>query len=232
VRIAVSSLSFRGPLASGELTQLEWVERCASVLGADGVLPAVEHFPRTDSEYVAQLRKVAVDLGIVPFGLDAPKLLEPTAPPGLYEDVIGLAAGFGAAIIRTHLPAPGEVPPASFVEAVAAAKMVAKVAKAANVTIVVAPAPGTLGEDLAAVKRLLKDVDSAWLRAAPPATTDPAEFSPRDRFPALTAIAGETPGAVAEGGRRGWVILDDSGASADPWGTVSSAILAWHAAGR
>jgi hypothetical protein len=230
VRIAVSSSSFRGPLAAGELTQLEWLERSATVLGVDGVLPALEHFPRTDADYVAQLRKVAVDLGIVPFGLDAPKLLEPTAPPGTYEDTLALATGFGAAVIRTQLPQPGEIPPANFAEAVAAAKNLAKVAKAANVTIVIVPAPGTLGEDLAEVKHLLKDVDSAWLRAAPGATTDPSAFGSRDRFPALTAIAGEPAGAVAEGGRRGWVIVDAPPATPDPWGTISSAILAWRAA--
>jgi len=228
VRIAVSSLSFGAPLAAGELTQLEWVERCASVLGADGIVPAIEHFPRTDPDYVAQLRKVAIDLGLVPFGLDAPALLDPAAAPGASDDVFALAARFGAAVVRTHLPPPGEIPPAGFVAAVATAKAVAKVAKAANVTIVVAAAPGTLGEDLLAVKRLLKDADSAWLRACPPATTDPAAVTARDRFPALCAVAGDDPRAVAAGARRAWVIVDAVDAPR-PWEALEGAIEALRA---
>jgi len=55
MRIAVSSSTFRRPLAAGELTQLEWLERCASQLDADGVLADLADFPRTDLEYTAQL---------------------------------------------------------------------------------------------------------------------------------------------------------------------------------
>src|SRR5947209_336159 len=139
VRIAVSSLSFRQPLEAGTLTQLEWIERCAMRLGADGMLPAFSHFPRTDSEYVAQLRKVTIDLGIVPFGIDAPQLLALDGAPAL-ETVLGVARGYGAAVIRTQLPPPGDVPPATFVEAVGVAKRVSRAAKASNVTVIVTPA--------------------------------------------------------------------------------------------
>jgi hypothetical protein len=208
VRIAISSSSFRRPLALRELTQLEWVERCASVLEADGIVAAVDDFPRVDGEYVAQLRKVTIDLGLVPFGLDAPALLDPTAAPGSLQDVLALANAFGAAIVRTVLPVPGEVPPASFVEAVAAAKEASRAAKAANVTLVVAAAPGTLGEDVGGVKHLLKDVDSAWLRACPAALTDPSAISARDRFPALAATTADDPSGVASAARSAWVIVD------------------------
>src|ERR1700722_3192204 len=60
MRIAVSRSTFRRPLAADGLTQLEWLERCASELDADGVLADLADFPRTDTEYTAQLRKVAV----------------------------------------------------------------------------------------------------------------------------------------------------------------------------
>ena len=89
MKLAVSSSSFAEPLASGELTQLEWLERCASGLAADGVIFGREHFPRTDPEYVAQLKKVAVDLGLVPVALDAGSLFENAAAA---SDVFALAA--------------------------------------------------------------------------------------------------------------------------------------------
>ena len=220
MRIAVSSSTFRRPLAAAELTQLEWLERCASQLGADGVLADIVDFPRRDAEYVAQLRKVAIDLGLVPFGLDAAGLLDPGAA---LDEILGIAAGFGAAIIRTALPAPGDVPPAAFAAAVAAGKALGRAAKDANVTVVVGAAPGTLGADLGSIKRLLKDVDSAWLRSCPPALVDPAEVATKDRFPAVAATPGDDPQAVVERAARGWVILDAPTAEA-PWGALAQAV--------
>jgi len=240
VRIAVSSSTFRRPLAAGELTQLEWVERCASVLGADGVLAAVADFPRTDPEYVAQLRKVAVDLGLVPFGLDAPGLFDAAAAAAaakaggaasfpaadyLPGDLFALASAFGALVVRTTLPPPGEVPPATFVGTVVAAKAFSRAAKAANVTILVAPALGTIGADLAGVKHLLKDVDSAWLRACPSAPTDPASFGAKDRYPAFTASPADDPVVVADHASRAWLILD-APAEERAWDLIGDAIQA------
>ena len=223
VRIAVSSFSFRQPLEAGTLTQLEWIEGCATRLGADGVLPAFAHFPRTDLEYVAQVRKVTIDLGMVPFGLDCPALLGLAAGGPVFEAALAVAQAFGAAVVRTTLPPPGDVPPAAFAAAVAAGKALGHAAKGANVTAVIAVTPGTLGEDLGSIKRLLKDVDSAWLRACPPALAVPAELGPRDRFPACAATLDDDPGAVAQRAARGWLILD-APASEAPWETLARAV--------
>jgi hypothetical protein len=220
VRIAVSSSTFRRPLAAAELTQLEWLEGCASNLGVDGVLADVADFPRRDAEYVAQLRKVAIDLGLVPFGLDAAGLLDPGAAP---DEVLSIAVGFGAAIVRTTLPAPTEVPPAAFAAAVVAGKALGRAAKAANVTVVVAAAAGTLGEDFGSLKRLLKDVDSAWLRACPPALVAPGQVAPQDRFPAVAATPSDEPQAVVERAVRGWLILD-APAPEKPWEALAAAV--------
>jgi hypothetical protein len=247
VRIAVSSSTFRRPFAAAELTQLEWLERCASVLGADGVIAGLSDFPRRDAEYVAQLRKVAIDLGLVPFGLDAPGLLEPGADGGVavagrsgeggaagvrrsgdnalsWDAVFGLASGLGAAVVRTALPAPGEVPPATFVEVTGIAKRLSRAAKAANVTVLIAPAPGTLGADLDGVKHLLKDVDGAWLRACPSALI--AEVGPKDRYPAFAATPADDPAAVAARASRSWLILDAAEAEDRPWDVLGRAITA------
>jgi hypothetical protein len=225
MRIAVSSSTFRRPLDARELTQLEWVERCATELGADGVVTALADFPRFDGEYVAQLRKVAVDLGLVPFGIDAPGLLEPGADTAAVERAVGLATAFGAAVIRTAPPAPGEVPPATFAEAVRAGKALSRAAKAANVTVLVPPAPGTIGEDLAGVRHLLKDIDSAWLRACPSALVDPGQTGPKDRFPAFAVTPADDPAAVAERAAGAWVILD-APLGDTPWAAAGAATAA------
>lgn len=220
MRIAVSSTPFRRSFASGELTQLEWVERCAAVLAVDGVFPAVADFPRRDDDYVAQLRKVAIDVGVVPFGIDAPGILE--EPPDERERTLQLARTFGAALVRITLPPPGDVPPATFVETVGAAKALSRVAKALNVTLVAVARPGSLAEDLAAVKHLLKDVDSAWLRAAP-AALEAADAGPKERYPAVTAAATDDLGRVAAAAATRWVLLDAADAQ-PPWEALGAAI--------
>jgi len=225
MRIAVSSSTFRRPLEAGELTQLEWVERCASELGVDGVVAAVSDFPRFDDEYVAQLRKVAIDLGIVPFGIDAPGLLDPAGDPVAIEHAVAVARGFGAAVLRTTPPVPGEVPPATFIETVRVAKVLSRAVKAANVTVVVTTAPGSIAEDLGALRRLLKDADSAWLRPCPTALLEPAQIGAKDRFPAFVATPADDPAAVAERAARAWVILD-APAAERPWDVVRDAIAA------
>jgi hypothetical protein len=225
MRIAVSSSTFRQPLEAGELTQLEWLERCASELGADGVVAALSDFPRFDGEYVAQLRKVAVDLGIVPFGIEAPGLLDPAGDPAAGERAVAVAQGFGAAVLRTAPPPPGEVPPATFAETVRVAKALSRAAKAANVTVVVTTAPGTIAEDFGALRHLLKDADSAWLRACPTALLEAAQIGPKDRFPAFLTTPSDDPAAVAERASRAWVILD-APASDSPWDVVREAIAA------
>lgn len=228
MRIAVSSSPFRSQFSAGRLTQLEWVEQCASALGADGVIAAVSDFPRTDDEYVAQLRKVAIDLALVPFGLDAPDLLLPEYGEAARARTLALATGFGAAVIRTQLPPPGDVPPATFVEAVATAKAASKAAKAANVTLLVAARPHTIAEDLGGVKHLLKDVDSAWLRACPRALDLRAGIGPKDRYPAWEASVADDPRTIAPLARRAWVILDAT-PSANVWETLARAIDALRA---
>ena len=225
VRIAVSSSSFREPLAARTLTQLEWIERCATVLGADGLIFDTTHFPRTDAEYAAQLRKVTIDLGMVPFGLDSPELLQPSGAADDRDSVLALAAALGTAVIRTVLPAPGPVPPESFARAVAAAKALSRAAKAINVTVLLAAAPGTIGADLAGVKHLLKDVDSAWLRACPNALVDDAGLGARDRFPAFAATPDDDPRLVVARRSGAWVILDVP-AHEEPWGPAGAAIAA------
>jgi hypothetical protein len=205
MKVAVSSSSFARPLAAGELTQLEWLERCASELAADGVIFAREHFPRTDAEYVAQLKKVAIDLGLVPLALDAGGLLDPDG--AAFDEVFALAAGLGVLFVLTRLPASGDVPPAAFMAGTIAAKAAAREAKRVNVTILATTAPGTLGSDVAEVKHFLKDVDSAWLRLAVPGNFDQAGLGGRDRALVVLLAERQTPETLAEDARS-WFALE------------------------
>ena len=123
------------------------------------------------------------------------------------------------------LPAPGRRPAGELRGAVAAAKALSRAAKAINVTVLVAAAPETLGDDLAGVKHLIKDVDSAWLRACPNALVDDAALGARDRFPAFTATPADDPRLVVARCSGAWVILD-APPGEQPWDALERAIAA------
>src|SRR5579884_3364705 len=76
MKIASSTASFDRDLRAGDLTQLEWLDLCVEPLGLDGVLFDARHFPRTDDEYLAQLKKMCVDRGLSVAGVAADAVLE------------------------------------------------------------------------------------------------------------------------------------------------------------
>jgi len=210
MKIASSSSSCAGPIAAGELTQLEWLAAAASAAGVDGVVFDIAHFPRIDDEYVAQLKKVAIDLGLVPVALDAPRLLDPDTTEAGRDDLIALAGRLGALFVLTRLPAPSDVPPAAFIAAVAAAKSAVRAAKRVNVTLLAAPAPETLASDIPSLRHFLKDVDSAWLRYCTPVDADRSVFNQRDRALIFSVAQTVDPGALAEieEAARPWLLLE------------------------
>ena len=229
MKIAVSSSSFAAALHGGALTQLEWLEACASRLDVDGVVFALADFPRTDAEYAAQVKKIAVDLGLVPVALDAPGLLDPDVSDDARTAAVALAAALGTSLLRVTAGPPGDVPPQTHVRTVAVAKALARATKAANVSLALAPAAGSLVADIAGAKHLLKDVDSAWLRYDI-ASGDPdrASLGARDRilierFSLDAAAAGGAPS------RRGWNLIDGPGGD-DPFVTIGAAVRALRSA--
>ena len=232
MKIAVASSSFAALLRRGSLTHLEWLERCASRLDADGVVLALADFPRSDGEYAAQVKKVAVDLGLVPLALEVPGLLDPDRPAEERTAAVALATGIGAALIRVTAGPPGALPPETFARMVAAAKAFVSAAKAANVTLTVAPAAGTLLSGLAEVQNFSKYVDSAWLRYDLPATSsERAQLGARDRVLIESFKLDEDPELLASATRRAWLVLEGDGGS-DPFGRASAVLGAIRKLGQ
>jgi hypothetical protein len=221
MKVAVTSSSFSAALERGELTHLEWLEACASRLDADGVVLALADFPRTDSEYAAQVKKVATDLGIVPVALDVPGLLDPARPDTERAEAVAMASAVGAALIRVTAGPAGELPPETFARTVATTKAFASVAKAANVTITVAPSPATLLRDVGEVQNFTKYVDSAWLRYDLPVNhPDRGLLGSRDRVLIERVGLDEVPKARDA---RGWYVLEGDGGS-DPFTRLGATI--------
>jgi hypothetical protein len=176
MKLACSSAAFDPALVAGELTQLEWLDRCGTELNVDGVVFEAQHFPRTDADYVAQLKKMATDLGLTVAGLACDELLAGAqGASGTATDWIGVGAGLGAPIVITRTPTATDTAE-GWNRLVADAKGAAGEAKRRNVTLAVRNAPSTLCVATGDLKRLAKDVDSAWLRfGLDTAALDPPE---------------------------------------------------------
>jgi hypothetical protein len=224
MKIASSSASFDRALAARELTQLEWLDLCAAELELDGVVFDAAHFPRIDADYLAQLKKTAVDLGLTVAGLHAPDLL--AADGTRWLDV---ADALGSPLAIFEAPKASDEP-AAWTEFSATLKPLAGAAKRANVTLALRNDRATLCASIADCKRIAKDIDSAWLRFALAAGTLGALDRSDDLVPktviathrvaqVTTFALGDDPQArdliEALHGFRGFVTIDrgdDSGA--------------------
>ncbi len=158
MKIATSSTSFDRFLTSGELTQLEWIDWCATELPVDGVVLDVRHFPRVDADYLAQVKKMCVDLGVTVAGVRSDDLFASHA-------AFDIALAVGAPLILAQASDESD-DPQNWTSAVGAAQAASREAKRVNVPIALRAREGTIAPDAAALKRLAKDVDSAWLRYA------------------------------------------------------------------
>jgi hypothetical protein len=138
----------------------------------------------------------------------------------------------GAGLLRVTAGAPGDLPPETFARAVAATKSLTSAAKAANVTLTVAPAAGTLFAELADVQKFSKYVDSAWLRYDLPAgSPERDQLGTRDRVLVERFGFDEDPRLLAETPYRGWLVLEGDGGE-DPFSRAGAAIAALRNLGQ
>ena len=162
MKLACSSTVFGQLLSSGELTQIEWLDVCARELAGDGVVLDVRHFPRTDSDYLAQVKKMAADLGLTVAAVRDDELFT-RAEPAMRAN-FELAGAVGAPLMASQLPS---VLRMSWSELLTRAGEATSLAKHHNTTLAIRNVPDTLAATSQELKRLSKEADSAWLRFAP-----------------------------------------------------------------
>jgi sugar phosphate isomerase/epimerase len=165
-----STSSYRHAIAAGELTQLEWVDRCARELPVDGIEFDARFFPRTDDDYLAQLKKLCADrcltvasaTAVVSLGGDdVDAVLETFAP------WIDRALALGAPLLRFDSGLNSGSPGIAWREFVRGLKAACAHAKRRNVTLALqAGESGALVASPGDVRRALKECDSAWLRVS------------------------------------------------------------------
>ena len=161
MKLACTSSAFDLRLKSGDLTQLEWLDLCARELAADGIVCDVRHFPRRDSDYLAQLKKMAVDLGLCIAAVSDEEFF--SGGEDAMRDVLAIADALGAPILAAPLAIDTAVTWSEELERLGTAT---SLAKTSNVTLAVRNRPKTFAAASQDLKRVSKEADSAWLRYA------------------------------------------------------------------
>jgi sugar phosphate isomerase/epimerase len=172
MKVCCSSHSYSRMLAAGDLTQLEWVDLCANELGLDGVEFVRSHFPRADTDHVAQLKKLCADRCLTVAALHHDTPFDPSDVDQHVAKIansLEVAAGLGAPLVRLGVVAGGAAAAVAWRELVRGLKMACAQAKQYNITFALEPGADSLIAVPADAKRVIKECDSAWLRLAPTA---------------------------------------------------------------
>jgi hypothetical protein len=233
MKLACASSSLHRDIESGELTQLEFLDLCARALGCDGVVLDVRHFPRSDDEYLAQLKKMAADRGLTIAAIADPTFF--VATPQRMAEVLGRAVTLGAPLVAAPLAREIDC---SWSDQLAHLNVATSLAKARNVTLALRNAAATFAAGTHDCKRVAKEADSAWLRFGPEpqrldAASDPRTLQPNTVL--LWSDAGlEDERAIAEtvalfAGFRGHLAIDDATGAAAP-AALAGALRRWRTA--
>jgi sugar phosphate isomerase/epimerase len=159
MQFAYSSGAFDQALQRGDLTQLEFIDAVARETLFDGVVLDDRHFPRTDEDYLAQIKKMAADLGLTIAALASDAFF--VADEHMMRAAIDRALMLGAPLLAGRL---GRETVLSWSEQLHKLHIASSLAKAANVTLALRNARGTFAATEHECKRVNKETDSAWLR--------------------------------------------------------------------
>ncbi len=224
MKLACTSAAFTRAFDRGDLTQLEWLDHCARTFECDGVVLDVRHFPRTDDDYLAQIKKMAADLGLCVAALSDDSALA----GGDVREALRIALAVGAPLLAGRL---GADTASTWSDALERLSVASGAAKATNVTLALRNAPGTFAASAHDCKRVAKETDSAWLRfALDPHTfetgSDPAELRGKtvlvflDDTSELEAGWADFRGFVALDRATGDASLDDMQRATRRWRTA------------
>jgi sugar phosphate isomerase/epimerase len=233
MKLACASSALHRHIECGDLTQLEFIDLCARELACDGVVLDVRHFPRTDDDYLAQIKKMATDRGLSIAALADSAFF--SAPDQWMTDVIRQAAALGAPLVAGPLAQAIDGP---WSDQLARLGVATSLAKAANVTLAVRNAAQTFAASTHDCKRVAKEADSAWLRFGPDpqaldAASDPQALAPNTVL-LWSSVDRQTAQFIRDtiaafGAFRGHLAFDQSSGEASA-SDVQDAIRSWRIA--
>jgi sugar phosphate isomerase/epimerase len=233
MKLACASSALHRRIECGDLTQLEFLDLCARGLACDGTVLDVRHFPRTDDDYLAQIKKMATDRGLSIAALADSAFFGATQER--MAEVLRQAAVLGAPLVAGRLARQVDDP---WSDQLARLRIAVSLAKAVNVTLALRNGAETFATGTHDCKRVAKEADSAWLRFGPEpqaldAASDPQELAPNTvlLWSDLRVENERTTRELLEAfvDFRGHLVLDESTGEADT-DDVREAIRAWRAA--
>ena len=227
MKVACCSTAFDEQIRGERLTQLEWIDLCAHDLAADGLVFDARHFPRSDTDYLAQAKKMAADLGLTVAALRHDGFFG--AGPAHMEQALEMALALGAPLLSAPLPPETATAWTQVQEALGTAT---SLAKRHNVTIAVRNAPHTFAASSHDLKRVSKEADSAWLRYGPDfgsldAGSDASALLPKTVL--VWANFAEPPNAELLADYRGFAVLDAPAGDASV-DAMKNALRLWRTA--
>jgi sugar phosphate isomerase/epimerase len=227
MKLACSSSAFASAFESGDLTQLEFLDAAARTLRCDGVVLDVRHFPRSDDDYLAQIKKMAADLGLCIAAIWSPAFF--ASDEREMRVLLERARAVGAALIAAPLQNETAI---SWSEQLARIGIATAAAKATNVTLALRNTPGTHASTAHECKRVTKEADSAWLRYGlePAAFDGGSDWGPlHPRNVLLWSEASAEPSLATWKTFNGFLALDSAdGAATMP--EMNDAIRRWRIA--
>jgi Xylose isomerase-like TIM barrel len=238
MKLCCSTAAFGREIDAGELTQLEWVDACANDLDVDGVEFDGIYFPRTDDDYLAQLKKLCADLRLTVASVRSPVALggaDTDASLANFLPWIAHADAMGSPLLRfACATVPDGSPGIAWRELIRGLKAACVEAKRANITLALERGDdGSLVRSPADVKRAQKECDSAWLRIAARADDligdESADFRALlDETVIVTATSGDRQlvDVIRSSGYRGFVSLERSGTRPE----INALVTAWRRA--
>jgi len=227
MKFACASSACHRAFETGDLTQLEFLDAAAREMGCDGVVLDDRHFPRTDVDYLAQVKKTAADLGLCIAALASDGFFRGT--PDAMRAALDRALALGAPLLAGRL---GTETASSWSEQLGKLGVAASLAKSVNVTLALRNAPDTFAATSHDCKRVTKETDSAWLRYGlePPAFdagSDPLALAPKTVL--LWWDVRRTPALVGWEHFRGFCTLDRADGEATS-AEMRDAIFRWKIA--
>jgi sugar phosphate isomerase/epimerase len=207
MKLACASTAFDEQLRGDRLTQLEWIDLCGHELEADGVVFDVRHFPRTDTDYLAQVKKMAVDLGLTVAALRHDGFFE--GDEAHLEQALEMALALGAPLLCAPLPPEVAM---SWTQVQGRLSTAASHAKRLNVTLAIRNVAHTFAASTHDLKRVSKEADSAWLRYGPDFGALDAGSDPQTLAGKMVIVWADYANATIPlqplAGYRGFVVLD------------------------
>jgi hypothetical protein len=231
MKLACASGALHREIESGELTQLEFLDLCARELTCDGVVLDVRHFPRTDDDYLAQVKKMATDWGLSIAAVSDSSFF--CSEEEHVTQVLRQAAILGAPLVAAPLALATQC---SWSEQLGRLAVATSLAKRLNVTLALRNAPQTFAAGTADCKRVVKETDSAWLRYGPDpqvldAVGDAQALAPNTVL-LWSGLRQQTEQTVAAATRefagfRGYVAIDEASGAATT-DRLAAAVALWR----